>query len=353
MTLAALLATLLATGAASLAAYLTLRLVRYALVATRHPVVDDVVRRVGRAAVALVASVSASTTFANHGAPGASHLAQLAAIACGAWVVIAASGSLGGAVANKLDLEVTDNRRARGRYTQLQVLRRVIVVAAVVVAIAAAALTFPSGRAFGTSLLASAGVAGLVAGLAGRSTLGNLVAGIQIAFAGPIRLDDVVVVEGEWGRIHEITLTNVVVRTWDERMVVLPSAYFVETPFENWTRQRADILGTVVLHVDHRAPLAEMRRVLELTCRDNPLWDGRVCGLQVVETGPSTITVRCVVSARNATHAWDLRCQVREALVTWLARHAPEGLPRVRTGTEAAGPTPRRALPAPDLAGRR
>lgn len=331
MTLAALLATVVATGAASLAAYLALRLARHLLHRSRRPVVEDVVHRVGRAAVALVAAISAATSFGEHGAPVAEHLASLCVIACVAWVVIAASGSLGGAVAGKLDLEVTDNRRARGRYTQLQVLRRVIVVGAVFVAVAAAALTFPSGRALGTSLLASAGVAGLVAGIAGRSTLGNLVAGLQIAFAGPIRLDDVVVVEGEWGRIHEITLTNVVVRTWDERMLVLPSSYIVETPFENWTRNRADIVGSVYLHVDHRAPLAELRRALDLTCRDNPLWDGRDCSLQVVDTTPSTITVRCVVSAKDAPTLWDLRCQVRESLITWLATNAPEGLPRVRT----------------------
>jgi small-conductance mechanosensitive channel len=126
----------------------------------------------------------------------------------------------------------------------------------------------------------------------------------------------------------------VVVRTWDERMLVLPSSYIVETPFENWTRQRSNILGSVVLHVDHRAPLDQLRGVLDATCRESPWWDGRACSLQVVDTTPSTIAVRCVVSAANATAAWDLRCEVREALVTWLARHAPEGLPRVRTGDE-------------------
>jgi small-conductance mechanosensitive channel len=351
VTLVALLVTLLISMGAGALTWLSCWLARRML--GRHPVVDDVVRRVGRAAVALVASIAAATSFGEHGAPVGQHLAILMAIASAAWVVIAASGGLGGAMVGRLDLDVTDNRRARSMHTQLQVVRRVIVVVAVLVAAAAAMLTFPSGRALGSGLLASAGVAGLVAGIAGRSTLGNLVAGIQIAFAAPVRLDDVVVVEGEWGWIEEITLTNVVVRIWDQRRLVLPSSYFVEQPFENWTRTRSEIIGEVLLQVDHRAPLADLRRVLELTCRDNPLWDGRVCQLQVVDAGPSSITVRALVSARNAPTAWDLRCMVREALITWMATEHPAALPRVRTDAPEEAPDASPAGQTPALIARR
>lgn len=230
----------------------------------------------------------------------------------------------------QIDLDVRDNLGARRRLTQVLVLRRVVTVVIVVLAAAAVLLTFEEGRSIGASVLASAGVAGLLAGIAGRTTIGNMVAGLQIVLAEPIRLEDVVVVEGEWGHVQEITLTYVVVRLWDRRRLILPTSYFVENPFENWTRESAQVIGSVSLFLDPHAPIEGLRVELDRILHDSERWDGEVSVLQVIDATEQTIHVRALMSAEDAPTAWDLRCEVREHLIRWLRDEHPEALPQTR-----------------------
>ena len=199
-----------------------------------------------------------------------------------------------------------------------------------VLSAAAMLLTFPSARAAGASILASAGVISLVAGLAAQSALANVFAGLQIAFTDALRVDDVVVVEDEWGRIEEITLTYVVVHIWDDRRMVLPSPYFTTTPFENWTRTESAVLGSVDSTWTGRVPVDECARSWPALVEGNELWDGRMGVLQVTDAVGSVVGVRALVSAENAGALFDLRCHVRECLVVWLQREHNYGLPRVR-----------------------
>lgn len=258
------------------------------------------------------------------------HLLSLLLIGVLAWLLVASTYIVEDLALSRYRLEVEDNLRARRVHTQVMVLRRITVFAAVLLAGAAMLMTFPQARTVGTSLLASAGIAGLVAGVAARPVLENVIAGVQIAFSEPIRIDDVVVVEGEWGRIEEITLTFVVVRIWDSRRLVLPISYFVTTPFENWTRATADLLGTVTLELDFRVPLDELRTELARIVADSSRWDGRVQVLQAIGASSTALQVRALVSARDSGTAWDLRCEVREKLVAYIRDHHPEALPRLR-----------------------
>ncbi|KAA0124060.1 mechanosensitive ion channel family protein [Methylobacterium sp. P1-11] len=229
----------------------------------------------------------------------------------------------------KLDAE--DNLLARKHFTQMRILERAGVTLVALVTLSVALMTFEPVRQYGVSLLASAGAAGLVLGLAMQPVLSNLVAGIQIAITQPIRIEDAIIVENEWGWVEEITATYVVVRLWDWRRLVLPLTYFIQKPFQNWTRDGASLIGSVFVYVDHRAPVAAMREKLVEIARATPLWDGRVVNLQVSDAKESTIEIRMLVSARNAPQAWDLRCVVREAMITWLQAEHPEALPRHRT----------------------
>jgi small-conductance mechanosensitive channel len=206
----------------------------------------------------------------------------------------------------------------------------VIQAGVVLVGVALALMTFPQVRQVGAGLLASAGIIGLIAGVAAQPVFGNLIAGLQIALAQPIRLDDVVIVEGEWGRIEEITSTYVVVRIWDERRLVVPLQWFISNPFQNWTRTSAQLLGTVFLWLDHRAPIPAIRDELQRICEADPRWDRRVCVTQITETDRHTIEVRLLVSARNSGELFDLRCAVREGMLAFLDAHHPQALPRVR-----------------------
>lgn len=228
----------------------------------------------------------------------------------------------------KLDSE--DNLLARKHTTQSRILKRVAAIMIVVVTAATALMTFDSVRQYGVSLLASAGAAGLVVGLALQPLLKNLIAGIQLAVTQPIRLDDAVIVEGEWGNVEEITATYVVVRLWDWRRMVLPLSYFIEHPFQNWTRESSSLIGSVMLYVDYSAPIAEMRRKLEEIARATPLWDRRVVNMQVTDFQATTMQVRMLVSATNAGRAFDLRCEVREKMISWLQAEYPGALPRQR-----------------------
>jgi small-conductance mechanosensitive channel len=184
------------------------------------------------------------------------------------------------------------------------------------------------------SLFASAGAAGLIVGLAARPLLSNLIAGVQIAVTQPIRIEDAVIIENEWGWVEEISSTYVVIRLWDLRRMVVPLAYFIERPFQNWTREGAALIGTVTLHVDYAADVQRIRERLEQIARESKLWDGVVVNLQVTDTNPRTMELRALVSARNASAAWDLRCEVREKLVAFLQAEMPESLPRDRTDVQ-------------------
>jgi hypothetical protein len=267
------------------------------------------------------------------------HGLALIIIAGVAWMLVGLVGAATELVAGRFDVESPDNLRARRIHTQATILRRIAAVIIGVVAVAVMLTTFPSVRTLGASLLASAGIAGIILGLAAQQALGNLLAGIQIALTEPIRLDDVVVLEGEYGRINEITFTYVVVSLWDDRQLVLPISYFTTTPFENWTRSRSQIKGSVHLHLDHAAPLADLRDELARVLEASALWDGRLANLQVVDSHPHTMEVRALVSARDAPTAWDLRCEVREALIAFVRERRPEGLPRVRTDVVVGDPT--------------
>jgi small-conductance mechanosensitive channel len=273
------------------------------------------------------------------------HLLLLALVAAAAWLAVRVVHVAEDALIRRYDVEVPDNLRARRARTQIQVFGRVVIVAIVVLALAFMLLTFPQARAVGTSLLASAGIAGVIAGIAARSTVGNLIAGLQIAVAEPIRLDDAVVVEGEWGNIEEITLTYVVVRIWDRRRLVLPCSYFVERPIQNWTRYSADIVGAVHLHVDYTTPVDEVRVEFERILAESKLWNGQTAVLQVVDTTERTMVLRALVSADSASSAWDLRCEVRERLLAWLQQRHPQALPRVRAELEAPAPGADEAAP--------
>jgi small-conductance mechanosensitive channel len=258
------------------------------------------------------------------------HAAGLAFIGSIAWLAVATLDTLQDYISHRRALEAPDNLAARRVRTQVQVLRHIGAVVIIVVALAVMVMTFPNVRHLGESLFASAGLAALIAGLAAKSTLSNLVAGVQIAFSQPIRLDDVVIVEGEWGWIEEITTTYVVVRIWDLRRLVLPISYFIEKPFQNWTRNTADLLGTVFLYVDYTVPVEKVREELHRILESSSLWDKKVWGLQVTNASEHTLELRALMSAPNGPVAFDLRCYVREKLIALLQEQYPQSLPRTR-----------------------
>ncbi|MFD2091867.1 mechanosensitive ion channel family protein [Blastococcus deserti] len=274
----------------------------------------------------------------------------LALIATVGWFLAVAVFVVADLALARYDVDVVDNRHARRVRTQISLLRRLAVVIVAVLAAAAMLLTFPSARAAGASILASAGVISIVAGLAAQTSLANVFAGLQLAFTDAIRVDDVVVVEDEWGRIEEITLTYVVVHIWDDRRMVLPSTYFTSTPFENWTRTQSAVLGSVEIDVDWSVPFDRMRAELARLLDGNDLWDGRVGILQVTDAVGSVVRVRALVSAKDGPTLFDLRCHVREGLVVWLQRDHGYGLPRLRLDGGTPPARPSRAAPAPENA---
>lgn len=227
-------------------------------------------------------------------------------------------------------LDVEDNLNARRIHTQARMLARIAMFAVLLTGLALMLMTFPGARQFGASLLASAGVLGLVAGIAARPIFSNLIAGLQIALAQPIRIDDVLVVQGDWGRVEEITGTYVVLKIWDERRLIIPLQWFIENPFHNWTRHSASLIGTVFLWVDYRMPLEPLRAEAQRVCEAAPEWDRRLCKLQVVEAAERSMQLRLLVSTANSGQNWDLRCRVREALVDFMQREYPQHLPLTR-----------------------
>jgi small-conductance mechanosensitive channel len=239
----------------------------------------------------------------------------------------------------RFDVKVADNLRARRVHTQMLFFRRMLIGLVVILDSGGLLWSLHDERLwkYGTGLLASAGVASLLLALAAKSTASNLIAGMQIALSEPIRIDDVVVLEGEWGRIEEITSTYVVVKIWDERRLVVPLSYFIEHPFQNWTRKRSDILGTAFLYVDYSVPVEPLREELARVVRDSPLWDKRVCVLQVTNLTERTMELRCLVSSIGSAESFDLRCVVREKMIEFLRENYPSALPTLRFQMPEAG----------------
>ncbi len=262
------------------------------------------------------------------------HLFGLAVIFLVSWLLIRSTYVLSDFVIRRFDVAAKDNLRARKIHTQLNVLRRIVIFIVIVIAFGTMLMTFERVRQLGTSILASAGIAGIVVGLAAQKTIGTFIAGLQIAFTQPIRVDDVVIVEGEWGRIEEITLTYVVVKIWDLRRLVVPITYFIEKPFQNWTRVTADLLGTVFLYVDYTVPVDAVRKQLQKILKESESWGGKVCGVQVTNTTDRTVELRALMSAADASAAWNLRCEVREKLIAFIRQKYPDALPKVRAELE-------------------
>ena len=242
----------------------------------------------------------------------------------------------------RFDVAVRDNLKARKIHTQLNVLRRIFTTVVIFIAVATMLMTFEKVRALGTTLLASAGIIGIVVGMAAQKTIGTFIAGLQIAITQPIRIDDVVIVENEWGRIEEITLTYVVVRIWDLRRLVVPITYFIEKPFQNWTRVSADLLGTVFLYVDYTVPVEAIRKELRGILENLPQWDKKVCAVQVTNATERTIELRALMSAADAPSMWELRCAVREQLIDFIRKNYPDALPKLRAELEQPLLTPKK-----------
>ncbi|MEU8004546.1 mechanosensitive ion channel domain-containing protein [Catellatospora sp. NPDC049111] len=258
------------------------------------------------------------------------HTLVIALIATSAWLAVRVLFVLEDAAFRRLPVDVADNRRYRRARTRIGMVRRLTAVTVTLLAVASILMTFAPLRALGASLLASAGLAGVVAALAAHATLAHIFAGLQLAFTDELRLDDVVVVEGEWGRIEELRLTYVVVRLWDERRLVLPTTYFTTTPFQHWTRNDARVLGASILYLDHRMPVDALREQAQRVVEASPLWDRRDWVLQVVDTTETAMVVRVLASADDAAKAYDLRCEIREKLIAYVREHHPEGLPQTR-----------------------
>ena len=258
------------------------------------------------------------------------HIISLVFIALVSWLVIKIVSLLEDIVITRFKVDEKDNLRARKIHTQLRVVKRIAIIVVTILALATMLMTFPKVRQLGTTILASAGIIGIVVGMAAQKTIGNLIAGLQIAFTQPIRLDDVVIVENEWGRIEEITLTYVVVKIWDLRRLVVPINYFIEKPFQNWTRTSADILGTVYIYVDYTVPVDAIREQLQKILNESEFWDKKVCVLQVTNATERTVELRALMSAADASTAWSLRCQVREKLIDFIRENYPHALPKLR-----------------------
>lgn len=306
-----------------------------------YPWMNDLSRRCRRSfrfLAAAIATLAAMHVFAPHdGWTVAKHVAMILVIGGVAWFITALLFVLEDGALPRLRTDITDNRHARSIRTQLIVLRRVTAVVVSVFAVGATLLTFREARIVGASLLASAGVAAAIAAFATNTLLSNVVAGLQIAFSGALRLDDVVVVEGEWGRVEEITLTYAVVHIWDDRRLILPTSYFTTRPFENWTHTGSALLGEVLMEVDWAIDLDPLREDLMRSLASTPLWDGRVCVVQMVDAVGGNLTIRALVSAVDAPTLWDLRCAAREILAGCvLQQRAAPGTPAAESQAPVA-----------------
>ena len=267
------------------------------------------------------------------------------------WLAVNMIRAGGRAVELSADISVADNLLARRRRTRSAILTRVAVFLVGFVTICLMLLSIPSVRSVGVTLMASAGLAGLAVGAAAQPALKNIIAGIQMAFTEPIRIDDVVIIDGEWGRIEEIRLTYVVVAIWDERRLVVPVSKFLEDSFQNWTRNSSQLHGTAFFWLDPTADISRLRARLEELVRANERWDGRGFVLQVTDTRPDAIEVRALVTARDAANAFDLRCDIREGMLAFIRDEMPEALPRGRMELGRPGWSEPVALPVPPAPG--
>jgi small-conductance mechanosensitive channel len=297
--------------------------VKSLLVQTRGPT---------RLALVIIAlSIAAAITPLDPATAASAHHALLIAfIILAGWIGVIAVRLAGQIYSRRLPAGAVEDVSARKHLTQVRILERTAAALIVLVTAACVLVTFESVREYGVSLFASAGIAGLIAGLAARPVLSNLFAGIQIAMTQPIRLEDAVIVEKEWGWIEEITGTYVVVRLWDWRRLIVPLSYFIEKPFQNWTRQSRALIGSVLIYVDYTVPVARIRDELTKIASRSKLWDRQVVNLQVTDAKHDTVELRALVSAADASAAWDLRCEVREALIAFLQREYPHALPKRR-----------------------
>lgn len=283
------------------------------------------------------------------------HITGLGLIAATAWLLILFVDVARDVIAGRYRIDVSDNLTARRLQTQFDMLHRITVVLVVVVTAAIMLMTFPAIRHIGISILASAGLASLVVGMAMKGTLSNLIAGIQIAFAQPFRIEDAVVIDGNWGWIEEIGTMYVTVRIWDLTRLVVPLSWFLDNAFQNWTRTSAELLAHCYIYVDYSVPVEPLRDELKRICESTPLWMGKVCGLQVSDLFQNVMQLRALMDARNSGDAWDLRCYVREHLIGFIQKNYPGGLPRYRGEIEmdpGDGASPRGQTRLPERASR-
>jgi small-conductance mechanosensitive channel len=325
------------------------------LLAGRYPVLLSTftqMRGVTRLALLIIAMIIAIPVvpLPAYTAYWLAHVLGMAVVGLVGWAALTGLHIAADLYLRRFRIETEDNLLARKHLTQVRVLLRTLDVLIIIITIGAALMTFDAVRQYGYSLFASAGVAGIVAGLAARPVLSNLFAGVQLAMTQPIRLQDVVIVEGEWGTIDEITSTYVVVRIWDLRRLIVPLTYFIEKPFQNWTRESAALLGVVYFYLDYRAPIGAIRDKLKQLVDNSKDWNGQTVSLQVTDTKESTIEVRAIMSANSAGQAWSLRCEVREQMIDFLQREHPEAMPYYRGEFALTGADPRRVArqePAP------
>jgi small-conductance mechanosensitive channel len=324
---------------AVLAALLGVELVRRALrsrVGERLALAGPLLRRCTVpgfiTAVLCAVNIGYGPIAAGHTGEVVRRVITLALIGAVTWLLLQAAYAITDVVLDRLvAVKGEHNRRARRMRTQITLVRRIATAVVVVVALGAILFSFPAVRALGAGLLASAGIAGVVVGVAAQSTLGNMLAGLQLAFSDALRLDDVIVVEGQWGRVEELSLTYVSLRLWDERRLILPVSYFTTKPFENWTRHESRVVGSVYLHVDWSVPVEDLRAELYRVLKEHPLWDQRDWTLQVTDVAPNgLIELRALMSAADSASAWDLRCDMREHLVKYIRDHHPGAVPRLR-----------------------
>ncbi len=259
---------------------------------------------------------------------------QVAFIVLVGWLTITATHLSAEFYLDRLGDKSLASVAERKQRTQIGILTHAADTVIVLLTAAAALMSFDTVRQYGISLFASAGAAGLVVGFAARPVLMNLIAGVQIAMTQPIRIEDVVIVEGEWGRVEEITATYVVIRIWDLRRLIVPLAHFIERPFENWTRESDELIGVVTVQTDYSVPVETVRQKLFEIVKASEHWDGKSAGLVVTDAGPQTMTLRATMSANNSSHTWSLRCEVREKLIAFLQQHYPEALPRMRASLQ-------------------
>lgn len=337
------LAVVLIMVGAALVAY-TISLIGHRVlrrIAQRSVIIEDLAQRgrtPARITLVLIALLIATNAAVEQAwTPVTIRIVGLALIASIAWVIGVLAFVVEDMALARYRMDVADNRHARRIRTQVTLIRRITVVIITVIAIASMLMTFPSVRVAGASIVASAGVVGIVAGLAAQTSLSNVFAGFQLAFTDAIRVDDVVVVEDLWGRIEEITLTYVVVHVWDDRRLILPSTYFTSNPFQNWTRKQSAILGAIEFDLDWAVPVSVMRAEMHRIVEASDLWDKRVSVLQVTDAVGDHIRIRVLVSGKDGPTVWDLRCQVREALVDWVQRTHPNALPRTRVEFDRDG----------------